>query len=94
MTLCRDNEVSNIVELREAAPNLKVPRLLVIIDEFQKFFEVENDAISREAKSIIHTIIQEFRKFGINLMPSAVMVNFIFLNAWISAGRSGSWSWK
>lgn len=67
MTLCRDNEVSNIVELREAAPNLKVPRLLVIIDEFQKFFEVE-DAISREAKSIIHTIIQEFRKFGINLI--------------------------
>jgi len=68
MTLCRDNEVSNIVELREAAPNLKVPRLLVIIDEFQKFFEVENDPISREAESIIKTIIQEFRKFGINLI--------------------------
>lgn len=68
MTLCRDNEVSNIVELREAAPNLKVPRLLVIIDEFQKFFEVENDPISREAESIIKTIIQEFRKFGINLV--------------------------
>lgn len=68
MNLCRDNEVSNIVELREAAPNLKVPRLLVIIDEFQKYFEIENDAISREAKSIIHTIVQEFRKFGINLI--------------------------
>lgn len=68
MSLCRDNEVSNIVELREAAPNLKIPRLLVIIDEFQKFFEVENDLISREAKSTIHTIIQEFRKFGINLI--------------------------
>lgn len=68
MTLCRDNEVSNIVELREVAPELKIPRLMVIIDEFQKFFEIENDAISREASSIIHTIIQEFRKFGINLV--------------------------
>lgn len=68
MNLCREHEVSNIVELREAAPQLKIPRLLVIIDEFQKFFEIENDAISREASSIIHTIIQEFRKFGINLL--------------------------
>lgn len=68
MNLCREHEVSNIVELREAAPQLKIPRLLVIIDEFQKFFEIENDAISREASSIIHTIIQEFRKFGINLI--------------------------
>ena len=68
MTLCRDNEVSNIVELRESNPTMKIPRLLVIIDEFQKFFEVENDSISREASSIIHTIIQEFRKFGINLI--------------------------
>ena len=68
MTLCRDNQVSNIVELRRVNPSMKIPRLLVIIDEFQKFFEVENDSISREASSIIHTIIQEFRKFGINLI--------------------------
>lgn len=68
MNLCRDNEVSNIVELRNRHPELKMPRLLVIIDEFQKLFEEENDKISREANSIIHIIIQEFRKFGINLI--------------------------
>jgi hypothetical protein len=45
-----------------------MPRLLVIIDEFQKFFEVENDAISRESDRLIRTIIMEFRKFGINLV--------------------------
>ena len=68
MELCRNNNVSNIVDLKAKNPSLYIPRLLVIIDEFQKIFEIENDLISREANSKIHTIIQEFRKFGINLI--------------------------
>ena len=86
MNLCRDYDVSNIVELREVAPQLKMPRLLVVIDEFQKFFEIENDAISRESNTLIHTIIQEFRKFGINLilatqkLPGAVLPKDLIAN--------------
>lgn len=68
MALCRNNDVSNIVDLKIKNPSLYIPRLLVIIDEFQKIFEIENDLISREANTKIHTIIQEFRKFGINLV--------------------------
>jgi hypothetical protein len=68
MDLCRNNEVSNIVDLRTKCPDLKIPRILVIIDEFQKLFEIDNDTISREASSIIHIIVKEFRKFGINLI--------------------------
>lgn len=66
--ICRENDVSSIVDLKAKRPDLYMPRLLVIIDEFQKFFEIENDAISRESNAKIHTIIQEFRKFGINLI--------------------------
>lgn len=68
MAICRDHNVSNIVDLKRVAPKIKVPRLLVVIDEFQKLFEVDNDPISKEANSKIHIIIQEFRKFGINLI--------------------------
>lgn len=68
MALCRDHNVSNIVDLKRLAPEMKVPRLLVIIDEFQKLFEIDNDPIAKEANSKIHIIIQEFRKFGINLV--------------------------
>ncbi len=68
MDLCRNNEVSNIVDLRAKCPELKIPRQLIIIDEFQKLFEIENDSISKEAMSIIHVIVKEFRKFGINLI--------------------------
>jgi hypothetical protein len=68
MELCRNNEVSNIVDLRAKCPDIKIPRQLVIIDEFQKLFEIETDSISKEAMSIIHVIIKECRKFGINLI--------------------------
>lgn len=68
MALCRENGVTNIVELKRTNPDAAVPRLLVIIDEFQKLFEVENDIISKDANAKIHAIIQEYRKFGINLI--------------------------
>jgi hypothetical protein len=68
MALCRENGVTNIVELKRVNPEVIVPRLLVIIDEFQKIFEIENDNISKEANAKIHAIIQEYRKFGINLI--------------------------
>lgn len=68
MELCRRYNVNSIVELRRVAPEIKVPRLLVIIDEFQKLFDEGNDKISQEANAKIHIIIQEFRKFGINLV--------------------------
>lgn len=68
MNLCRKNGVTNIVELKRKNPEVVVPRLLVIIDEFQKIFEIENDNISKDANAKIHAIIQEYRKFGINLV--------------------------
>lgn len=72
MALCRENNVSNVVDLREKRPELKIPRLLVIIDEFQKLFEADKDASSRslaaEAAQKVQNIIQEYRKFGINLI--------------------------
>lgn len=45
-----------------------LPRVLVIVDEFQKFFEGDYDKISREAENIIKIIVKEYRKFGINLI--------------------------
>lgn len=60
--------VTNLVEMRERYPTVRMPRIMVIIDEFQKFFEVENDSISRDSGSYIQTIIKEYRKFGLNLI--------------------------
>ena len=68
MAIFRDNDVNTIADLKEKNPQIKMPRLLVIIDEFQKLFEIENDKISQEANSKIFMIVKEFGKFGINLI--------------------------
>ena len=68
MALCRENDVTNIVELKEKCPDMIVPRLLVIIDEFQQLFEIDTDKISQNANRYVTKIIREFRKFGINLV--------------------------
>ena len=68
MGLFRKAGVNNIVDYRRKNPNEKMPRILIIVDEFQKFFENEMDKISEEAETIIQIIVQEYRKFGINLI--------------------------
>ena len=67
-SIFRENDVNTIADLKEKNPNVKIPRLLVIIDEFQKLFEIENDKISQEANSMIFIIVKEFGKFGIHLI--------------------------
>lgn len=66
--LFRKAGVNNITDYRRNNPSEKMPRILVIIDEFQTFFENDMDKISDEAENIIHIIVQKYRKFGINLI--------------------------
>lgn len=66
--LFRQAGVNNITDFRRNNPSEKMPRILVIIDEFQTFFENDMDKISEEAENIIHIIVQKYRKFGINLI--------------------------
>ena len=47
-----------------------MPRILVIIDEFQELFQ-RNDKMSSRAYFCINNIIQKYRKFAINLVLSS-----------------------
>jgi hypothetical protein len=70
--MCRNADVNNITEYRRKNPQERMPRILVIVDEFQKFFQTDDgkftDGIFYEAKDILTIIIREYRKFGINLI--------------------------
>lgn len=57
----------HIGEYNQSNPTQKLPRIVLIIDEFQKLFQYRDD-IETEVKEIIPQIIQEYRKFGINLI--------------------------
>lgn len=67
--LCSKYGAESIVGLRKKQPDLLLPRIIIIIDEFQKLFE-RHDEICKECSRIITTIIKEYRKFGINLVLS------------------------
>lgn len=62
-----------------------IPRILVIIDEFQVFFELDDD-ISTKAKDSIDRIVKKYRKFGINLilatqrLPSSSSLDYSLIN--------------
>lgn len=62
-----------------------IPRILVVIDEFQVFFELDDD-ISSRAKDAIDRIVKKYRKFGINLilatqrLPSSSCLDYGLIN--------------
>ena len=64
--------VNNLSDYNKSHPDKPLPRILVIIDEYQKFFETKTakyeDDICIEARKSITRIIKEYRKFGINLI--------------------------
>ncbi len=68
--LFRENAVDSIEALRKKNNQLIVPRILVIIDEFQELFQ-RNDKMSTRAYFCINHIIQKYRKFAINLVLSS-----------------------
>lgn len=71
--LCRENAVDNIAALRKKNDQLVVPRILVVIDEFQELF-ARYDSLSQRACTCINHIIQKYRKFAINLVLSSQKV--------------------
>lgn len=68
--LCRENAVDNTEALRKKNSQLLVPRILVIIDEFQELFN-KYDKITTLSYNMINHIIQKYRKFAINLVLSS-----------------------
>lgn len=67
-SLCRSHDVGSIEEFRHNFPDEKMPRILVIIDEFQKLFMGGNNALIKKAQEIILVLVKEYRKYGINLI--------------------------
>lgn len=56
-------------ELREyrAETGLRMPRLLLLVDEFQEFFSVD-DALAQHASLILDRLVRQGRAFGIHIL--------------------------
>ncbi len=62
--LFRDLGVQDIAGFREKSSN-RMPRILLIIDEFQEFF-VDDDRVSQEANLLLDRLVRQGRAFGIH----------------------------
>src|SRR5207244_3810306 len=68
----RDNAVNDLNSYRQAATtqangNRSMPRVLLIIDEFQEFF-VEDDKIAQESALLLDRLVRQGRAFGVHVL--------------------------
>ena len=65
-TLFRKLGVQDLASYRQAS-GLKIPRTLLIIDEFQEFFS-EDDKLSQDAALLLDRLVRQGRAFGIHVL--------------------------
>lgn len=65
--LFRNQGVQDLKAYRDANPDARLPRVLLIIDEFQEFF-VQDDKISQDASLLLDRLVRQGRAFGIHVL--------------------------
>ena len=65
--LFRNLGVQDLAGFRAAEPDVKLPRVLLIIDEFQELF-VEDDRIAQSASLLLDRMVRQGRAFGIHVL--------------------------
>lgn len=63
----RDAGVQDLASFREAQPGVRLPRVLLVIDEFQEFF-VEDDPQAQAAALLFDRLIRQGRAFGVHVI--------------------------
>jgi len=63
----RDAGVADLAGYRRMRPDHPMPRVLLVIDEFQEFF-VEDDPLSQSAALLLDRLIRQGRAFGVHVV--------------------------
>ncbi len=61
------HSIQNLIQYQSKFPNKPLPRVLLIVDEFQKFYS-EDDEIRRAVDTKLDNIVKQGRAFGINTL--------------------------
>ena len=68
--LFRSRGVQDIASWNLAVPEQHLPRMLIVVDEFQELF-VEDDKLSNQASLILDRIVRQGRSFGMHAILSS-----------------------
>jgi DNA segregation ATPase FtsK/SpoIIIE-like protein len=63
--LFRALNVQDLAGYRDAQPDKSLPRIMLIVDEFQEFF-VEDDKVAQECALLLDRLVRQGRAFGIH----------------------------
>lgn len=67
----RTRKIDRIEDYRALGPEYKMPRILVILDEFHELFSNTNDKIGRESAEMMERIVRQGRAFGVHIILSS-----------------------
>ncbi|TDC30425.1 FtsK/SpoIIIE domain-containing protein [Micromonospora sp. KC213] len=66
--------VTKLADLRTGRPDVAMPRLLAVIDEFHVLFE-GNDALARQAVALLEELARKGRSYGIHLILASQTIS-------------------
>ena len=84
----RDAGVQDVHGFRNLAGSPPLPRILLIVDEFQEFF-VEEDKLAQEAAQLLDRLVRQGRAFGIHILLGSQSLGGAFTLARTSLGQMG-----
>jgi S-DNA-T family DNA segregation ATPase FtsK/SpoIIIE len=63
----RDVRAQDVNAYRQAVPDARMPRILLIVDEFQEFF-TEDDRIAQDTAQLLDRLVRQGRAFGMHVL--------------------------
>lgn len=84
----RTVNAQDVNSYRKARPNERMPRMLLIVDEFQEFF-VEDDALSAAANLLLDRLVRQGRAFGMHVLLGSQTLGGAYSLARSTLGQVG-----
>ncbi len=86
--LYRDTGVQDLASFRRVRPDVRMPRVLLVIDEFQEFF-LDDDKVSQGAAMLLDRLVRQGRAFGIHAILGSQTLGGAYSLARSTMGQMG-----
>jgi S-DNA-T family DNA segregation ATPase FtsK/SpoIIIE len=86
--LYRDAGVQDIAGFRAARPGERMPRILLVIDEFQEFF-LDDDKVAQGASMLLDRLVRQGRAFGMHAILGSQTLGGAYSLARSTMGQMG-----
>lgn len=86
--LFRSLGVNDLAAFRRARPDERMPRTLLVIDEFQELF-IEDDKVAQESALLLDRLVRQGRAFGIHILLGSQTLGGAYSLARTTMGQMG-----